>query len=114
MRTYPLMDNEKSSPIVTWKLTKNRSHIISNILIPGQIPHFGFDQRIKLDAGPSSMSEQDIELLYHLIKRLLLSCKVTIPYISACVSYIIARIESSTKYYEDQQLNVDVLFMKKI
>ena len=27
MRTYPLMGNGKSIPIVTWKLTKNRSHI---------------------------------------------------------------------------------------
>ena len=34
MRTYPLMDNGKSIPIVTWKLTKNCSHIISDISIP--------------------------------------------------------------------------------
>ena len=74
MRTYPLMDNGKSIPIVTWKLTKNCSHIISDILIPGQIPHSGFDQRFKLDDDSPSMSEKDIELLYHLIKRLLLSC----------------------------------------
>ena len=114
MRTYPLIDNGKSIPIVTWKLTKNCSHIISDISIPGQIPHSGFDQRFKLDADSPSMSEKDIGLLYRLIERLLLSCKVTRPDISACVSYIIARMESSTKYQEDKQLNVDVLFMKKI
>ena len=49
-----------------------------------------------------SMSEKDIELLYHLIESLLLSCKFTRPDISACVSYIIVRIESSTKYHEDE------------
>ena len=89
MKTYPLMDNEKSIPIVTWKLTKNCSHIISDISIPRRIPHSGFDQRFKLDADSPSMSEKDIWLLYHLIRRLLLSCKVTRPDISACVSYII-------------------------
>ena len=67
MRTYPLMDNGKYVPIVTWKLTKNRSNIISDISIPGWIPNFGFDQRLKLDAGSQSMSKNDIELLYHLI-----------------------------------------------
>ena len=35
MRTYPFMDNGKPIPIVTWKLTKNCSHIISDISIPG-------------------------------------------------------------------------------
>ena len=73
MRTYPLMDNGKLIPIVTWKLTKNCSHIISDIPIPGQILHFGFNQRFKLDADSPSMSEKDIELLYCLIERLLLS-----------------------------------------
>ena len=114
MRTYPLMNNGKSIPIVTWKLTKNCSHIISDILIHGQIPHSGVDKRFKLDAYSPSMSEKDIELLYRLIERLLLSCKVTRPDISTCVSYIIARMKSSTKYHEDKQLNVDVLFVKKI
>ena len=94
MRTYPLMDNRKSIPIVTWKLMKNCSHIISDISIPGQIPHSGFDQRFKLNANSPSMSEKDIELLDRLIERILLLFKVTRPDRSACVSYIIARMES--------------------
>ena len=108
------MDNEKSIPIVTWKLTKNCSHIINDISISGQIPHPGFEQRFKLAADSPNMSEIDIELLYHLIGRLLLSYKLTRPDISACVSYITTRMEPSTKYHEDKQLNVNVLFMKKI
>ena len=35
MRTYSLMDNRKFIPIVTWKLTKNSSQIISDVSIPG-------------------------------------------------------------------------------
>ena len=66
MKTSPLMNNNKSIPIVTWKLTKNRSHIISDISISGQIPDSGFDQKFKLDAE----SEKDIGLLYCLIERL--------------------------------------------
>ena len=69
MRTYSLMDNRKYIPIVTWKLVKNRSHIISDILIPGQIPHSGFEQRFKLDADSPSMSEKDIGILYRLIEK---------------------------------------------
>ena len=114
MRTYPLINNGKSIPIVTWKLTKNCSQIISDISIPGQILDSGFDQRFKLDTESPSMSEKDIGLLYRLIESVLLSCKVTWPIISACVSYTIARMESSTKYHKDKQLNVNVLFVKKI
>ena len=51
---------------------------------------------------------------YCFIERLLLSCKVTRPEISTCVSYIIGRMESSTKYHENKQFNVDMLFVKKI
>ena len=101
MRTYLPMDNGKYIPIVTWKLTKNCSHIISDISIPGQILHSCLDQRFKLDTNSQSMSENDIGLLYRLIERLLLSCNVTRLNISACVSYIIARMESSTKYHKD-------------
>ena len=73
MRTYPLMDNGKYIPIITWKLTKHHSHIISDKSISSRIPHSGFYQRFKFDANSPSMSENDIELLYHLIERLLLS-----------------------------------------
>ena len=60
------------------------------------------------------MSKKDIGLLYRPIERLLLSYKVTRPDISVCVSYIIGRMESSTKYQKDKQLNLDMIFVKKI
>ena len=114
MRTYPLMDDGKYIPIVRWKLTKNNSHIISDISIPSQTSHSDFNQRFQLDTNSPSMLEKDIGLLYRLIEKPLLSCKVTRPDISACVSYTIRRTESSTKYHKDEQLKVDMLFMKTI
>ena len=114
MKTYPLMDTETTIPIVTWKRTKNCSHIISDISIPGRIPHSNFDQRFKLNVKSPSISEKDIGLLYRLIERLLLTSKVTRPDVRACVLYIIARMKSSTKYHQDEQLNVDIIFVKKI
>ena len=67
-----------------------------------------------MDASLPSMSENDVELLYCLIERLLILLKVTQPDISTCISYVIAKIESSTKYHKNKQLNVDILFVKKI
>ena len=114
MRTYPFMDNKKSIPIITWKLMKNFSHIISDISIPGRILHSGCSQRFKLDADSPSMSKKDIGLLYCLIEILLLSYKVTRPDISVCVSYTIGSLKLSTKHHKDKQMNVNMLFVKKI
>ena len=108
------MDTSISIPIVCWKITKKRSHIISDVSIPGRLPHSGFSQRFKLNADSPSMSEKDIGLLYCLIERLLFTSKFTRPDIHACVSYIITRMELPTNYHKDRHLNVDVLFMKKI
>ena len=108
------MDTGTSIPIVALKLAKNQSHIISDIIIPGQLPHSGFSQRFILNANSPSMSEKDIGLLYRLIERPLFSRKNTRPDILACVSYIITRIELPIKYQEEGHLNVDVLFVKKI
>ena len=111
---YPCTNNDTYIPIVTWKLTKNQSHIISNISTPGRLPHSGFSQRFVLNANSPSMSEKDIGILYCLIKRLLFSSKITKSDVLACVSYIITRMELPTNYHEDRHLNVDVLFVKKI
>ena len=43
-KNYPLMDTGASIQIVTWKLAKNRSHIISAISIPGCLQHSRFSQ----------------------------------------------------------------------
>ena len=67
---YPLMETSTSISIVSWKITKKQSHIISDISIPGCLPHSGFNQRFKLNADSPSMSKKDIGLLYRLIKRL--------------------------------------------
>ena len=64
-------------PTIAWKLTKNQSHIISDILIPGCLPHSGFNQRSKLNATSPNMSVKDIGLLYRLIKRLVFTSKIT-------------------------------------
>ena len=67
MKNYSFIDTGASSPIVAWKLTKNRSHIISVMSIPGCSSHSENSQRFKLNAESPSMSEKDIELLYCLI-----------------------------------------------
>ena len=56
----------------------------------------------------------NIGLLSCLIKRYLLTRKITRPDVHACVSYIITRIELRTNYHKDAHLNLDILFMKKI
>ena len=60
------------------------------------------------------MSEKDIGLIYCLIKRLLLTRKITRPDVPACVSYIITRMELLTNYHEDGHLSVDVQFVKNM
>ena len=51
---YPFTNNDTYIPIVTWKLTKNQSHIISDISTPGRLPHSGFSQRFILNANSMS------------------------------------------------------------
>ena len=108
------MDTGASIPIVAWKLMKKWSHIISDISIPGCLPHSGFSKRFELNAESPSISEKNIRLLYSVIKRLLLICKITRPDVHVCVWYIITRIELPTNYHKDRHLNVDVMFVKKI
>ena len=98
---YPLMDTSTSIPIVSWKITKKRSHIISDISIPGQLPHFGFSHRFELNTDSPSMSDKDIRLLYSLIERLLCISEITRPDVHACVSYIITRMELPTIYHKN-------------
>ena len=108
------MNTNTSIPIVSWKITKKQSHMISDISIPGRLPYFGFSQRFELNTESPSMSDKDIWLLYSLIESLLFISEITRPDVHACVSYIITRIELPTICHKDRHLNVDVLFMKKI
>jgi len=112
-RNYPFINNDTYIPIVTWKITKNQSNIISDISTPGRLPHSGFSQSFVLNASSSSVSEKDICVLYHLIARLLFSSKITRQDVLTCVSYTIIRMELSTDYHEGGPMNIDVLFVKK-
>ena len=113
-KKYSLMDTNTSIPIGCWKITKKQSHIISDISIPGRLPHFAFSHRFELNTDSPSMSEKDIGLLYSLIEGLFLIHEITAPKVHACVSYIITRIESPTICHEKGHLQVDVLLVKKI
>ena len=57
--TYPLIKTSTSLPIVDWKITKKQSNIISNISIPGCLPHCGFSHRFKLNTDLSGMLDTD-------------------------------------------------------
>ena len=114
LKKYPFINTSASIPIVAWKLTKNCSHIISDLFIPDCLLHSANNQRFKLDAESPSISEKDIESLYYLIGRLLLTSKITISDVQACVTYILTRIELSTNYHNGRHLHIDILFVKRI
>ena len=97
---YPLIDTNTSIPIVSWKIMKEQSHIISDISIPNRLPHFGFSHRFKLNIDSPSMSDKDIRLLYSLIEIYLFTREITRPDVHVCVSYIITRMELPTIYHE--------------
>ena len=93
---------------------KNQSHMISDISIPGCLPHSGFIQRFKLNTNSPNILGKDIGLLHRLIERLVLTSKITRLDVLTCVSYIIIRMESPTDYHKNSHLNVEVLVVKKI
>ena len=69
-RNYPLINTGTSIPIIAWKLTKNQSYIISDISIPGRLPHSRLSQRFKLNDNSPNMSGKDIGLVYRTSKDL--------------------------------------------
>ena len=97
-RNYSSTNIDTYIPIVIWKLTKNRAHIISDISIHGRLPHSGSSQRFVLNVNSPNMSDKDIGLLHRLIEGLRFSSKITRPDVLACVSYIITRMELPTNY----------------
>ena len=60
------------------------------------------------------MSAKDIELLFHLIRRLIFTNKVTVSDVQTCIIYILTRMELSTSYHNGRHLNIDIVFVKKI
>ena len=93
LKNYPFIDVGASIPVVAWKVTKNRSHIISNISIPSCSLHSGNNQRFKLNIESPSIPEEDIELFYCLISRLLFTSKVTRPDVQTYVTDIFTRMK---------------------
>ena len=83
---YPLMDTSTFIPIVYWKITQKHSHNISDISIPGRLPHFGFSHRFKLNTDSPSMSDKDKRLVYILMERLLFIREITALDVHAYVS----------------------------
>ena len=72
----PFRKTSTMIPIVGWKITKKRSHIINNISIPGCLPHCRFNHKFKLNTDLPSMSNKDTQLLYSLIDRLLFTIEL--------------------------------------
>ena len=64
LKNYLCINASVSIPILAWKLTKNRLHIINNAPIPGCSQHSGVYQRFKLDIESPSIPEKDMELFY--------------------------------------------------
>ena len=85
-KNYSLMDNGTSIPIVSWMITNKQQHIISDISIPGCLPHSRFSYRFKLNADSPRISDKDIRLLFSLIERLLFTHKINQLDVHACVS----------------------------
>ena len=108
------MDTSTTIPIVFWKITKKRSHILSDISIPGQLPHSEFSHRFKLNADSPIMSDKDKWLLYSLIERLLFIREIIAPNVHDCVSYITTKMESPTIYHKNGYLEVDALLVKNM
>ena len=98
-RLFYTNEDLKNSSFVTCILTKNRSHIVSSISIPGCSPHSGNNQRFKLHVESHSIPGKDIEFFYHLIEKLLFTNKIVRPDVQACVTYIFTRMKLPTNYH---------------
>ena len=112
-KNYPFIDINTSIPIVTWKLTESRSHIISNRLLSSYSSYSGNNQRSKLDGESSSIPVNHIELFYRLIGKLLLTSKITRLDVLDCVTYVLTMMELPTNYCKNRNLNTNLLFTKK-
>ena len=114
LKNHTFIDVGTSIPIITWKLTKNCSHIISDKPLSSCSSYSGNNQRFKLDVESSSIPVKDIELFYCLIGRLSFTSKITRPDIQACVTYVLTMMKLPTNYRKDRNLNTDILFVKKM
>ena len=112
-KNYLSIGIDTSVIIVTWKLTKNCSHIISDRLLSSYSLYSGNSQRFKLDVESSSILVKHIKLFYYLIRRLLFTSKITRLNVLDYVTYVLTMMELPTNYHKNRNLNMDLLFMKK-
>ena len=114
LKNYPFIHVGKSISIITCKLTKKFSHIISNRLLSSCSLYYGNNQRSKLEVELSSMHVKHIELFYRFIGRLLSKSGITVPDVLNCVTYVLTMMELPTNYCKNRNLNTDPFFTKKI
>ena len=113
MNNYPFIDTSAFISIIAWKLTKNCSHINSDISIPGCSPYCGNSQRFNLDVESPNMQVRGIELLYCLIGKLLCTKKYCIRHTSMCYMHT-HKDRIINKLSQRQALDIDILIKKKI
>ena len=77
LKNYAFIDVGTSILIVTWKITKNHPHIISQSPFSSCSSFYGSNQRSERNDESSSIPINDIELFYCLIGRLLFTRKIT-------------------------------------
>ena len=114
MKNYPFISAGTSIPIVTWKLTKNCSHIVTNRPLSSCSLFYENNQRSKLEVESSSLPMNNIGLLYRLIGKLWFISGITRPDVQTCVTYILTMMELPTNYRKNRNLNTDLLLTKKI
>ena len=86
LKHYTFINVGTSIPIVTWKLTKNRLHIISDRPLSSCLSYSGSYERFKLDVESLSIQMKDIGLFYRLIRRFSLTSEITRPDIQDCLT----------------------------
>ena len=82
--------------------------------IPDCLPPYRLSHRFKLKTDSPRMPKKGKRLFYSLIERLLFISEITVPNVHACVSYIITRMELPSICHENDQLQVDIILVKKL
>ena len=114
LKNYTFIDVGTYISIVTWKLTKNCSHIISYRPLSSCLSYYESNKRSKRNDESSSIPTNDIKLFYCLIKRLLFTSTITRPSVRYCVTSLLTTMEIPMKHYKKGNSNTDILSMKKI
>ena len=104
LKNYTLIYVGTSITIVTWKLTKNCSHMISNRPLSSCSSYYGSYQKFKHNNKTSSIPIKNIEVFYRLNRRLLFTSNITRPNIHDCVISLLTTMELPMNYYKNRNL----------